>query len=303
MDAKSRSFRSLKLMVVIGITAIALLMTLVVVNAAFYSINTDDTKITDWASVTPFATDPAGDFITPTAATGSNREDLVNSWVVEGTSPAFTSPAVSPQPALFFRAQMAAGPALREGTNSRKQVSVYLDCNNDGQENQFYDRIITYRPTWVPAEGAQPDTVIISSGDRGMSQLASGINGKSPWGEIPTPNTDLEWGAPLSQILTPAPTGNPAPGTPTPTALPTPWGCNGQIGIKFSVSDYTLASINATPYVQDSTGFRSFNVPTNLDMQDFRPEKQGYPFSTAAIVLGVLLLAGGIAITIFQKLK
>jgi len=97
--------------------------------AAFYTLSTSDTVISDWTGVAPdpYVIDPSGD-ITRTAV------DITNAWVA--TDGATTTNYI------YFRVTANDANAAG-GTND--VFGAFIDCNNDGSAKTASDVLVAYQ--------------------------------------------------------------------------------------------------------------------------------------------------------------
>jgi hypothetical protein len=225
----------------IAISLVMMLISATIAFATLYNVNTNDGNVNEWQSqgIPGFQTDPAGDTING----GGSTEDIIETRVASGNDNT-----------LYFLLKTAAAPAV----NAPGYIAVAsIDCNHNGIDQEFDDRLIVYMPHLGSPVG--PERVMVYTGDQSMF-FALGPEAGQQVGEY------IEWGVPIDQL--PPDDNSPAVD------------CRNQVGIRFGTADS-----NPDPNVEfDSTALQGWGVPNTIHLQEIKAQP-------SAGLIGAALLA------------
>jgi hypothetical protein len=216
-------------------------------NAAPVTINTNDGLV-----------DP--NWPTPRYISSSDNPAIPNALEIK------TGYLASNPDRIYFRIQTYAAPASPTGYTA----VAGIDCNNDNNTNDPYDRLIGYAPTgdyvWV-ADGT--GSLIGSPGVQYGERVPASPN-----------NDNLEW-----QLYFGAGSGLPISVFPD--------ACRGAINVQFAITTFPGG------VVQDQTGLYPWNIPTALDMEEFSATSGGSSRNIDLLILVGFLVISGIGTCMF----
>jgi hypothetical protein len=251
------------------LSIIALLAGTTTALAVKYTINTNNSSISEWSGIAPLLTDPSGD-------ASDARDDIINAWVATGTDNN-----------LYFMIEVATTPALSSCTSSNPHGSaVLIDCDDDGIEREPHDRIINY--------GCYSDGVTVCAGDRSQCMQYEGAE----FGERVNSagNGYVEWMIFNAELLDQSPY---IPGdcwTDVNPDFPYHPG-----GFRFRVVQVTTGTI------YDETILARFDIPTVATFEEMKATNQSHPRNLQLVMFagGLLALAGlsGLLFFMFRGLR
>ncbi len=275
-----KSWRGLKLSILVFPILVALFGAVIVAYAALYSINTNDGSISEWSSqsIPIFQTSPSNGAI-------DSSLDLKNMWVA-------TSSGNTNDPNLItlnFRAEMYGTGAL---TPVNTAIAALLNCDGDTQINDRDDRLVVYIRDGGPTSYCPLPFYCISLPDDALYVYTGDLDAYILPGTSETQNHNLgqavgnsiEWATEISALQ-----GE--------ESKPADY-CQNNVGIRFTTATLDLdSSGNVVATIKDeTTDFRGWNIPTAIDMQTFTARSQPSGESRPLLLVsGAGLLALGLA--------
>jgi hypothetical protein len=252
---------------IIGITMVSVtaLLSVSIVMAALFTINTNNNSASDWSGVPVFQTDPSGD-LNAACTGGDGTVDIIETYVASGPE------GSDPVEWIYFRIRTASANAV---STENHIVSAYLDCPPFGEDikdlNVMY---FGYDDVIVFADGLLPNP----------DQAGSYGNPPRPEGERPADALDtVEWSVDYATF-----SGNPSYGNPRdPNCTP-----DSEAQIKFSTVKVT--SQNQYVCTFDETTYSGFNLPTVVKINNFSTNSglsgQGYLLISVIFLMTAIII-------------
>jgi hypothetical protein len=185
-------------------------------------------------------------------------EDIINVWVASSLEISGTETITN----LNFLMETAGAPALNR---QYRGAAAIMDCDGDGVGNEDHDRMVIY--------GRNDDMVSICQGNRVRCFYEGDCESDCPFGERVGNTAFVEWRVRVTELPPDGLNSN---------------NCRNSVSIRFA----TLSVYLGTTIIDQTSPLRGWNIPTVVQLQDFRATSRERESAVRAAFLSLMGVLG-----------